>query len=78
MGVLIGWLAMREPHSQALRSFLAVGVLGAFTTFSTFSLDTIVLIERKAYVAAGGYVTASLVLSLAGLFAGLSLMRALQ
>ena len=44
MGILVEWLAHSFPHSAALRAFLAVGVLGGFTTFSSFSLDVMVLI----------------------------------
>ncbi len=77
MGVFIVWLAAREPHSAVLRSFLTVGVLGAFTTFSTFALDVVVLFERKAYLAAGGYLAASVLLSVFGLVLGMMAMRAL-
>ncbi|MEL7029290.1 MAG: CrcB family protein, partial [Pseudomonadota bacterium] len=76
MGVLIAVLAARTS-TQELRAFLTVGVLGAFTTFSTFSLDVVTLIERKAHGAAFGYASASVVLSIAALFAGLALVRAL-
>ena len=77
MGALIIWLARHEPHSPALRAFLAVGVLGAFTTFSTFALDAMVLIERKAHLAAGGYVAASVALSILGLALGMMIVRAI-
>lgn len=74
MGVLIVVLA----HLGGTRflPFLAVGVLGGFTTFSSFSLDAVTLYERGAVGAAAGYVAASVVLSLAALFAGLMLARA--
>jgi CrcB protein len=55
--------------------FIATGVLGGFTTFSAFSLDVAVLYERGAVWLAFGYVAASVVLSIAGLFAGLFLVR---
>jgi CrcB protein len=55
--------------------FLATGVLGGFTTFSSFSLDVAVLYERGAFGLATVYVIASVVLSVAGLFAGLALVR---
>ncbi len=77
MGVVIVWLAAREPMAPLLRSFLTVGVLGAFTTFSTFSLDAVSLFEDKAYLAAGLYVAGSVVFSIIGLALGLSIMRAL-
>ena len=77
MGLLIAWLVAREPSSQGIRLFWAVGVLGAFTTFSTFSLDFVTLFERKAILAAGGYLFGSVALSITGLFAGLWLGRSL-
>jgi CrcB protein len=76
MGLLIVWLMSRQQSSEALRAFLAVGVLGAFTTFSTFSLDVVTLFERKAYAAAGGYLAASVAFSIGGLVLGLVVGRA--
>jgi len=76
MGFLIVWLTTREPVSPSLRAFLSVGILGAFTTFSTFSLDTIMLFRDKAYLAGSGYLLGSVVLSLAGLLLGLTLAKA--
>ncbi|SRR5690606_5381664 len=75
MGVLIGLLPARADAFPAVRAFLAVGVLGGFTTFSAFSLDVAVLLERKANVAAAGYLTGSVTLSILALFAGLWLTR---
>ena len=46
MGIIIGYLVKTLPHSNELRLFLTVGILGGFTTFSAFSLDAITLIER--------------------------------
>jgi len=60
-----------------VRLFLATGVLGGFTTFSAFSLDAVVLWQRGESVAAGAYVLASVVLSIAGLLAGLFVVRVL-
>ena len=78
MGLLIGWLALALTDSQnELRLFLAVGVLGGFTTFSSFSLDAITLFERGEWLPAAGYVLFSVVLSLAGLMAGLAITRGL-
>ncbi len=76
MGVLVETSAIAWSPDSALRAMLAVGVLGAFTTFSTFSLDTIVLYERGQMGLAAGYVIASVVLSIGGLFAGLAVVRA--
>jgi CrcB protein len=58
--------------------FLATGVLGGFTTFSAFSLDAVLLYERGQLGTAGAYVVVSVVASLAGLFAGLFIVRALS
>ncbi|MGS4947197.1 fluoride efflux transporter CrcB [Meridianimarinicoccus sp. RP-17] len=74
MGVLIVTLA--HLGGTRFAPFLAVGVLGGFTTFSSFSLDAVTLYERGALGAAAGYVGGSVVLSLAGLVAGLALARA--
>lgn len=75
IGVLAGYFALRTGLSQNLRLFLATGVLGGFTTFSAFSLDTALLVERNAYWTAAGYVVGSVALGLAGLFLGLALFR---
>lgn len=77
IGVLIETLALAWSPPIELRAFLAVGVLGAFTTFSTFSMDVVLLYERGQLAAAAGYVAGSVVLSVAALFAGLALVRAL-
>lgn len=75
MGLLVGLFAHLWEPSQAMRAFLTVGIVGGFTTFSTFSLDTVLLFERGAYGAAALYLLLSLVLSIGALVAGLGLMR---
>jgi CrcB protein len=79
MGVLAGWLALKagETWTQSVRLFLATGILGGFTTFSAFSLDAIVLWQRGESIAAAAYVLAAVVLSIAGLLAGLFVVRVL-
>jgi len=77
MGALTGLMAQKLNLSQEARAFLTTGILGGFTTFSAFSLDVALLVERKATVAAGAYAVASVLLSLAAVFAGLHLMRSL-
>lgn len=75
MGVLIEVLALRFNASNDLRTFLATGVLGGYTTFSSFSLEFATLYQRGDLTAAFGYVAASVVLSLLAIFAGLWISR---
>ena len=79
MGMLAGWLALKagEAWTQPVRLFFATGVLGGFTTFSAFSLDVVLLWERGAGAAAAAYVLVSVILSIAGLLAGLYVVRVL-
>jgi len=76
MGVLAESMALAWSPPLALRAFLIVGVLGAFTTFSTFSLQVALLYERGQMLLAAGYVASSVLLAVGGLFAGLALVRA--
>jgi CrcB protein len=75
MGVLIETMALRWSVGPELRGFLVVGLLGGFTTFSTFSLDVVVLFERGQAMLSAGYILASVAVSVAGLFAGMHLVR---
>ena len=76
MGLLAGWLAFRGgAQGESIRLFAAVGVLGGFTTFSAFSLETALMIERRQLAMAGGYVLASVALSVLALFIGLTVAR---
>ncbi|WP_425408828.1 fluoride efflux transporter CrcB [Hyphococcus sp.] len=77
MGLVIVWLSAREPASPALRAFLTVGLLGAFTTFSTFSLDTVTLYRDRTLMIAALYLGASVIFSIGGLLAGLFIGRQL-
>ena len=76
IGVFAESFALRWDAPQAVRVFLTVGICGGFTTFSTFSLDAFVLIERGELWQAAAYMIGSVALSIGGLFAGLHLMRA--
>jgi CrcB protein len=58
-----------------MRLFLTTGILGGFTTFSAFSLDTALLMERHAYGLAAAYVAVSVAVSLAALFAALAIFH---
>ncbi len=77
MGLVAGWFAFfaADHWSQPLRLFLATGVLGGFTTFSAFSLDAVLLMERHDWTGATVYALGSVVLSIVGCLAGLWLMR---
>ena len=78
MGVLIELMALRLNVSNDIRAFLTTGLLGGFTTFSAFALDFALLVERKTYGLAAAYAAGSVVLSLAAVFAGLYLVRAVS
>lgn len=75
MGVLVELTALTWSPSPELRAFLAVGVLGAFTTFSSFSLEAVLLFERHALWQFGAYVITSVVFSITGLLAGMWAVR---
>src|SRR3954452_10104969 len=75
MGALAGYFAFRPGIAQHMRLFLTTGILGGFTTFSAFSLDAALLIERHSYALAAGYMVGSVAASLAALFFGLALFR---
>ncbi|HEX4912711.1 MAG TPA: fluoride efflux transporter CrcB [Vicinamibacterales bacterium] len=75
MGLFAGYFAFRTGIPQHTRLFLTTGVLGGFTTFSAFSLDAALLLERHAYWLAAAYMAGSVVASVIALFAGLSIFR---
>lgn len=76
MGVLVEGFALVWHASPELRAFLTVGVLGGFTTFSSFSLDAVLLFQKGEVGMGAIYVLGSVALSLAGLVAGLHIARA--
>jgi CrcB protein len=75
MGLIAAWFAFKGDASQHWRLFLTTGILGGYTTFSTFSLDAALLYERGQLTLAAVYVIGSVVLGLIGLFAGLAVVR---
>ncbi len=75
IGLLAGYFVFRPGIPQDFRLFLTTGILGGFTTFSAFSLDTALLIERHAYVLAAAYVLGSVAAGVMALFLGLALFR---
>ena len=78
MGVIVELGALKLSVSPELRAFLTTGLLGGFTTFSAFSLDTALLLERGETALAAAYVGASVALSVGALFVGLWLVRGLS
>lgn len=75
IGLLWTSLAARGEGGEVLRAFVFIGLLGGFTTFSSFSMETLLLVEQQAYGRAVAYVLASTGLCLAGAWAGLSVAR---
>src|SRR4051812_5618142 len=76
MGALVETMALRWSLSAEWRAFLTVGMLGGFTTFSSFSLDTVLLMQRGDYALAAAYVVGSVALSVGALFGAMLLVRA--
>lgn len=76
-GFLAIWLASRLPMATDLRAFVLVGLLGSFTTFSTFSWETMVLLENGAFVKAGLNMFANVTVCLLAVIAGVALARQL-
>lgn len=79
MGIMVGYLAFKDGEfwNQTMRLFLTTGILGGYTTFSTFSLDFFLLMERGAYSSALAYVVGSVALAFIAVFVGIAVMRAL-
>ncbi len=75
LGVLAELMALMWSPSLEMRALLTVGFLGGFTTFSAFSLDTVLLMERGALGQAFAYALGSVALSVGALFAGMRLVR---
>ena len=75
MGFLVEMIGLRFQGSPELRTFLATGILGGFTTFSAFSMDAAALLNRGDHLMAFGYIAGSVLLSIAALYLGLALAR---
>jgi len=75
MGLLVAFFTQNAEISQTTRLFLTVGILGGFTTFSAFSLDSVLLLQKGQTLAAVFYIVASVILSLAALAGGMMLIR---
>jgi CrcB protein len=77
MGLITALAAFKLQMGQEMRAFLTTGILGGYTTFSTFSLQSALLIERGAYGQAAAYVGGSTLLSILAIFVGFWIVRAL-
>jgi len=75
MGLFAGYFAYRAGVPQHVRLFLTTGILGGYTTFSTFSLDAALLIERNSFGTAAAYMVGSVAAGIAALFFGLAVFR---
>jgi CrcB protein len=75
LGLVIRWLQVSSV-SPALRPFLTIGLLGAFTTFSTFSFETVALLQEGQWLRAGLYAGGSVALGLIAMVAGMALATA--
>jgi CrcB protein len=78
LGVIAGLVAGGSSLSPDARAFLAIGFCGGFTTFSTFSYETLQLVDEGESLRAAGYVGLSVGLSLAAAFVGLVIARELM
>jgi CrcB protein len=77
MGLIAEYFALKSHLPRTWMLFLTTGILGGYTTFSAFSLETALLYERGEIWAAGLYVLGSVVLAVTGLFVGLAIIRAI-
>jgi CrcB protein len=75
MGLIVALTALKLQMTPEVRAFLTTGILGGYTTFSTFSLDSALLMERGAYGQAAAYVVGSVVLSILAIFLGFWVVR---
>jgi len=77
MGICYGLVVEKGMLPEGIRPFFMVGFLGAFTTFSTFSMDAFLLLEQGLWLNSGLYILANVVLSLLLFAVGLSIVRVL-
>jgi CrcB protein len=75
MGVCYEFMNLKMNVGAEWRAVFMVGVLGAFTTFSSFALDVFILVERGNFLNASVYILSSVVFSIVGLFVGIYIMR---
>lgn len=71
MGILVEWFALKSAVSQSTQAMLTVGMLGSFTTFSTYTLELVLMLKRHEYLPALGYFIGSTALAVAALLLGM-------
>lgn len=76
MGLVMGWVARQSGAAETLRLFLAIGLLGGFTTFSAFSMDLLALLEKRDMMAAAFYLGGSVLGGVMAFLLAYSLVRA--
>lgn len=76
VGLLAGYFAFKVEAPQHWRLFFITGILGGFTTFSAFSLEVALMIERASFPSAIGYIACSVAVTVLSVFLGLFIMRA--
>jgi CrcB protein len=77
LGAFLHWSERQGTAHPGLRAFVAIGLCGGYTTFSTFSYETVVLLEFGAYARAASYAVGSVATSIAAVFAGFGLAKVL-
>ena len=78
LGLFLHWAEAQSTGHPNLRAFVAVGICGGYTTFSTFAFETVVLMETGAYGRAAAYASLSVLGSLGAVFAGFAAAKAIS
>ncbi|MCH2038284.1 MAG: fluoride efflux transporter CrcB [Rickettsiales bacterium] len=79
MGIVVGYLQLLNPNGNPqIKSFIVVGLLGGYTTFSSFSLDALTMIQNDHMVSLMLYITLSVGLSLLGIWSGYQIVRGIS